>query len=47
MASDTNRAGAGVLVAIGGAEDKLGPRTILGNFGLRAGADVGRASGCS
>jgi cyanophycinase len=37
MASDTNRAGAGVLVAIGGAEDKLGHRTILNHFVQRAG----------
>lgn len=37
MASDTNRAGAGVLVAIGGAEDKLGHRTILNDFVQRAG----------
>ena len=37
MASDTHRAGAGVLVAIGGAEDKLGHRTILNDFVQRAG----------
>src|SRR4029450_11286572 len=37
MASDTNRAGAGVLVAIGGAEDKLGHRTILNHFVQLAG----------
>jgi len=37
MASDTNRAGAGVLVAIGGAEDKLGHRTILSHFVQLAG----------
>jgi cyanophycinase len=37
MASDTNRAGAGVLVAIGGAEDKLGHRTILNRFVQLAG----------
>jgi cyanophycinase len=37
MASDTNRAGAGVLVAIGGAEDKLGHRTILHQFVQLAG----------
>src|SRR5829696_2934384 len=37
MASDSNRAGAGVLVAIGGAEDKLGHRTILNHFVQRAG----------
>jgi cyanophycinase len=41
MASDTNRAGAGVLVAIGGAEDKLGHRTILNRFVQLAGG--GRA----
>ena len=38
MASDTNRAGAGVLVAIGGAEDKLGHRTILNHFVKLAGS---------
>src|SRR5215211_4605700 len=37
MASDTNRAGAGVLVAIGGAEDKLGHRTVLNHFVQLAG----------
>ncbi|HYN16894.1 MAG TPA: Type 1 glutamine amidotransferase-like domain-containing protein, partial [Actinomycetes bacterium] len=37
MVSDTNRAGAGVLVAIGGAEDKLGHRTILNRFVQLAG----------
>src|SRR4029434_8118329 len=42
MASDTNRAGAGVLVAIGGAEDKLGHRTILNHFVQLAGGRGGR-----
>ena len=37
MASDTHRAGAGVLVAIGGAEDKLGHRTVLNHFVQLAG----------
>src|SRR5215217_3046678 len=37
MASDTHRAGAGVLVAIGGAEDRLGHRTILNHFVQLAG----------
>jgi cyanophycinase len=37
MASDTHRAGAGILVAIGGAEDKLGHRTILNHFVQLAG----------
>lgn len=37
MASDTQRAGAGILVAIGGAEDKLGHRTILNHFVQLAG----------
>jgi cyanophycinase len=37
MASDTHRAGAGVLMAIGGAEDKLGHRTILNHFVQLAG----------
>src|SRR5215218_10291837 len=43
MASDTNRAGAGVLVAIGGAEDKLGHRTVLNHFVQLAGGRRARA----
>src|SRR4029450_12978769 len=37
MASDTHRARARILVAIGGAEDKLGHRTILNHFVQLAG----------
>jgi cyanophycinase len=42
MPSDVNRAGAGVLVAIGGAEDKLGHRTILNHFVRLAGGERAR-----
>jgi cyanophycinase len=42
MPADVARPGAGVLVAIGGAEDKLGDRTILGRFVQLAGGDRAR-----
>ena len=42
MPSDVARAGAGVLVAIGGAEDKLGHRTILNRFVQLAGGERAR-----
>jgi len=39
MPSDAAPRGAGVLIAIGGAEDKLGDRTILSHFVRLAGGD--------
>jgi cyanophycinase len=42
MPSDVARPGAGVLVAIGGAEDKLGDRTILRRFVRLAGGERAR-----
>jgi len=42
MPFDVARAGAGVLVAIGGAEDKLGHRTILNHFVQLAGGERAR-----
>jgi len=42
MPSDADPRGAGVLMAIGGAEDKLGDRTILSHFVRLAGGDRAR-----
>ena len=42
MPSDAAPRGAGVLMAIGGAEDKLGDRTILSHFVRLAGGDRAR-----
>jgi cyanophycinase len=42
MPANAARPGAGVLVAIGGAEDKLGDRTILSRFVQLAGGDRAR-----
>jgi cyanophycinase len=42
MPADAARPGAGVLVAIGGAEDKLGDRAILSRFVQLAGGDRAR-----
>ena len=46
MPSDAVPRGAGVLVAIGGAEDKLGDRTILSHFVRLAGGTF-RGGPCS
>jgi cyanophycinase len=42
MTSDATPPGAGVLLAIGGAEDKLGPKTILNRFVQLAGGRAAR-----